>query len=77
LECQELASVGCCFAICFDFLLFKIKMAVPALVRVKRSRDESPLEALVVSCKKQKFSKEKPLTTVLTFAGTVKTQVRD
>ncbi|KOC62719.1 putative RNA polymerase II nuclear localization protein SLC7A6OS [Habropoda laboriosa] len=53
-----------------------------AILRVKRRHDDEPLNALVISYKRQKTAKNEeaettlsaPLTTVATFAGTVKKQ---
>ncbi|XP_069691636.1 probable RNA polymerase II nuclear localization protein SLC7A6OS [Periplaneta americana] len=55
-----------------------------AVVRLKRSLDEEPLEALVLACKRKKLGDDRatekaeiPFTTILQFAGTVKDQEED
>ena len=52
-----------------------------AVLRVKRKKDEEPLDALLIACKRQKTAQEaekvsEPLTATFKFAGTVKNQVR-
>jgi hypothetical protein len=47
-----------------------------AVVRLKRRSDESPLEGLVLACKKKKLEDDDiQLTPVFKFAGTVKNPV--
>ena len=54
-----------------------------AILRVKRRYDDEPLNALVISCKRQKIVENEeaedassvPLTTFAKFAGTVKQHV--
>ncbi|XP_067002743.2 probable RNA polymerase II nuclear localization protein SLC7A6OS [Anabrus simplex] len=54
-----------------------------AVLRVKRRNDEEPLEAFVLACKRRKTDAElisedeNSLTTIVQFAGTVKTQNED
>lgn len=52
-------------------------MAMAAVVRVKRSLDEEPTGALILSCKKRKTEDGhgESVKTVFRFAGTVKDQV--
>lgn len=52
-----------------------------AILRVKRKKSEGPLDALLVSCKRQKVecdeaSSSAPLTAIVKFAGTVEKQVK-
>lgn len=51
-----------------------------AILRVKRKKDDEPLDALLIACKRQKTAEEAekaltPLTAIVKFAGTVKNQV--
>jgi hypothetical protein len=48
-----------------------------AILRVKRKKDEEPLDALLISCKRQKIDSDKfnPLTAIVKFAGTIEKQV--
>ncbi|XP_001605210.1 probable RNA polymerase II nuclear localization protein SLC7A6OS [Nasonia vitripennis] len=50
-----------------------------AILRVKRKKDHEPLDALLISCKRQKVECEEdsasaPLTAIVKFAGTVEKQ---
>ncbi|XP_011496487.1 PREDICTED: probable RNA polymerase II nuclear localization protein SLC7A6OS [Ceratosolen solmsi marchali] len=47
-----------------------------AILRVKRKKDEEPLDALLISCKRQKIESDEitPLTAIVKFAGTVEKQ---
>lgn len=52
-----------------------------AILRVKRKKDDGPLDALLISCKRQKLECEgdtasAPLTAIVKFAGTVEKQVK-
>jgi len=51
--------------------------SMAVVVRVKRSLDEEPLEALVLSCKKRKTNAESDdsVTAIFKFAGTLSRQV--
>ena len=49
------------------------------ILRVKRKKDDEPLDALLVACKRQKVGEEEtttdPLTTIVKFAGTLEKEV--
>lgn len=59
-------------------LHFTLKMA--AILRVKRKNTDSPLDALVIACKRPKtevpLSDASPVETVVQFAGTLTDPVR-
>lgn len=51
------------------------------VIRVKRSLDDDPIEAIVINCKRSKLdlddeeNKDQQLTTVFKLGNTIKTQV--
>lgn len=52
-----------------------------AILRVKRKKEDEPLDALIISCKRQKVecedaSKSDAVTAIVKFAGTVEKPVK-